>query len=62
MVGAFHMPKLVYTNIRTLLTLPDNEFAAGLGEVIKHGLIRDREYYDWLLSHAGEIEAGISLS
>ena len=57
MVGAFHMPKLVYTNIRTLLTLPDNEFAAGLGEVIKHGLIRDREYYDWLLSHAGEIEA-----
>ena len=41
MVGAFHMPKLVYTNIRTLLTLPDNEFAAGLGEVIKHGLIRD---------------------
>ena len=57
MVGAFHMPKLVYTNIRTLLTLPDNEFAAGLGEVIKHGLIRNREYYDWLLSHAGEIEA-----
>ena len=57
MVGAFHMPKLVYTNIRTLLTLPDNEFAAGLGEVIKHGLIRNREYYDWLLSQAGEIEA-----
>ena len=56
MVGAFHMPKLVYTNIKTLLTLPDNQFASGMGEVIKHGLIRDVEYYDWLLAHADEIE------
>lgn len=51
MVGAFHMPKLVYTNISTLLTLPDNQFSSGMGEVLKHGLIRDREYYDWLLAN-----------
>lgn len=51
MVGAFHMPKLVYTNISTLLTLPDNQFSAGMGEVVKHGLIRDQEYYDWLLEN-----------
>lgn len=57
MVGAFHMPGLVYTNISTLLSLPDCQFAAGMGEVIKHGLIRDRAYYDWLLEHAGEIQA-----
>ena len=57
MVGAFHMPKLVYTNISTLKTLPDCQFAAGMGEVIKHGLIKDLDYYEWLLAHAEEIQA-----
>lgn len=51
MVGAFHMPKLVYTNISTLLSLPDNQFSSGMGEVIKHGLIKDRVYYEWLLEN-----------
>lgn len=44
MVGAFHMPKLVYININTLKTLPEREFNCGLGEIIKHGLIKDRNY------------------
>ena len=57
MVGAFHMPKLVYTNISTLKTLPDCQFSAGMGEVIKHGLIKDKAYYEWLLAHAEEIRA-----
>lgn len=48
MVGAFYMPKLVYININTLITLSDREFHSGLGEVIKHGLILDREYFDWI--------------
>lgn len=52
MVGAFHMPKLVYTNIQTLLTLPEEQFASGMGEIIKHGLIKDREYYLWLSKEA----------
>lgn len=51
MVGAFHMPSLVYSNISTLITLPDREYGAGMGEVLKHGLIKSREYYDWLLTH-----------
>jgi len=51
MVGAFHMPKLVYENVSTLKTLPDEQYSAGMGEVIKHGLIRDRNYYEWLLNH-----------
>lgn len=55
MVGAFHMPKLVYTNIHTLLTLPDEQFSAGMGEVLKHGLIKDREYYEWLLANSEAI-------
>ena len=57
MVGAFHMPKLVYTNVSVLRTLPDNQFSGGMGEVIKHGLIRDREYFDWIAANKKKILA-----
>ena len=49
------MPALVYTSTSSLLTLPDEQFASGMGEIIKHGLIRDREYYAWLTAHADKI-------
>ncbi|MEY8352152.1 3-dehydroquinate synthase [Lachnospiraceae bacterium 54-53] len=55
MVGAFHMPKLVYTNIGALKTLTDEQFSSGLGEVIKHGLIKDLAYYEWLSANASRI-------
>lgn len=48
MVGAFHMPKLVYMNLRVLDTLSDRQFCSGMGEIVKHGLIRDAAYFDWL--------------
>lgn len=48
MVGAFHMPRFVYTNLSTLLSLPKEQFTSGMGEVIKHGLIKDPDYYRWL--------------
>ncbi len=56
MVGAFHQPSLVYINISTLKTLDDRQFASGMGEVLKHGLIKDAGYYEWCLDHMGEIE------
>ena len=56
MVGAFHMPSAVYINLQTLRTLPDEQFACGMGEVLKHGLIRDADYYEWTISHMDEIE------
>ncbi len=55
MVGAFYMPKLVYINISTLTTLSDREYRSGLGEVIKHGLIRDADYYRWILDNRAGI-------
>lgn len=55
MVGAFHMPRLVYMNLGTLLTLPERQFSAGMAEIIKHGLIQDKAYYEWLQDHAEEI-------
>ena len=48
MIGAFHQPKLVLADIDTLDTLPDRELRAGLAEVIKYGLIRDRAFFEWL--------------
>lgn len=48
MVGAFHMPRLVYINIDTLSTLSVRLFNSGFGEIIKHGLIKNREYFDYL--------------
>ncbi len=55
MVGAFHMPKLVYMNLSTLQSLSAREFASGMGEVLKHGLIKDASYYEWLINHFSEI-------
>ncbi|SHJ30044.1 3-dehydroquinate synthase [Pseudobutyrivibrio xylanivorans] len=57
MVGAFKMPKMVYMNIGTLNTLDDDNFACGMGEVIKHGLIADKDFYQWLKDNKDKIEA-----
>ncbi len=57
MVGAFHMPKLVYTNISTLKSLSTRLFNSGLGEIIKHGLIKDNAYYNWLSDNVDKIKA-----
>lgn len=48
MVGAFYMPKLVYINVNTIKTLSERQYHSGLGEVIKHGLIRDKAYFEWI--------------
>ena len=48
MIGAFYQPRLVLADIATLNTLPAREYAAGLSEVIKYGLLGDREFFDWL--------------
>lgn len=55
MVGAFHMPRLVYMNLNVLKTLPDRQFACGMGEIIKHGLIQDSEYLEKLSTYQREI-------
>jgi len=48
MIGAFYQPQLVLADIDTLKTLPPREFSAGMAEVIKYGLMRDAEFFDWL--------------
>ena len=55
MVGAFYMPRLVYMNAGTLKTLDDRQFFSGFAEIMKHGLIKDAAFYEWLLEHMYEI-------
>lgn len=55
MIGAFKMPVLVYSNISTLSSLDDRQFASGMGEVLKHGLIRNADYFVWTISNLYEI-------
>lgn len=55
MVGAFKMPKLVYMNLAVLKTLGDRQFFSGFAEVMKHGLIKDAAFYEWLIENMYEI-------
>jgi len=57
MVGAFHQPVAVIADVATLETLPDRELRAGLAEVIKHGLILDLEFLEWLEKQIGKLLA-----
>lgn len=55
MVGAFYQPKLVYMNLSLLQTLSKDQFASGMAEIIKHGLIKDNDYYLWLRENSTRI-------
>ncbi len=48
LIGAFYQPRLVVCDLETLTTLPKREFIAGMAEVIKYGLIRDRAFFSFL--------------
>ena len=58
MVGAFHQPSLVYINISVLSTLPEEQFASGMGELLKSGLIRDADFYEWTIER---LKSGIRI-
>ena len=55
MIGAFYQPRLVVADLDTLQTLPQNEFRAGLAEVIKYGVISDASLFDYLENNAEKI-------
>jgi len=48
MIGAFHQPRAVVSDVATLDTLPERELRSGLAEVIKHGFALDAEFVEWL--------------
>lgn len=58
LVGAFHQPRLVLADTGALDTLPVRELRAGYAEVVKYGLIRDRDFFEWLEANGAALFAG----
>ena len=56
-IGAFHQPALVLYDTNVLATLPEREVRAGLAEVLKEGLIWDRDFVRWIDAHSEELLA-----
>lgn len=55
LIGSFYQPKLVICDLNFLETLPLREFRSGYGEILKYGLIEDREFFDFLDQNVEEI-------
>ncbi len=56
-LGAFFQPKHVYINVLAVKTLPVKEIISGLGEVIKHGIIKDAKFFDFLMDNVETVKA-----
>ncbi len=57
LIGSFYQPKLVICDLNFLATLPPRELRAGYAEVLKYGLIEDREFFDFLDENVEKIFA-----
>jgi 3-dehydroquinate synthase len=53
--GAFWHPAAVFIDVATLQTLDERQYRAGLVESVKHGLIADKEYFEFIESHLDAI-------
>ena len=58
LVGAFHQPSLVLADTLCLDTLSPRDFRAGYAEVVKYGLIGDRNFFEFLESNWRAVFAG----
>ena len=58
LVGAFHQPALVLADITALQTLPQREMRAGYAEVLKYGVLGDREFFGWCENNGEALLAG----
>ena len=58
LIGAFHQPLQVLADLEILNTLPLRQRASGYAEIVKYGLLGDRDFYDWLDVNVEAIIAG----
>ncbi|GAB4224185.1 MAG: 3-dehydroquinate synthase [Gammaproteobacteria bacterium] len=56
LLGTFTQPKAVFITLSVLTTLPEEEYINAFAEVLKHGLIADRHYFEYVLSHITAIK------
>jgi 3-dehydroquinate synthase len=57
MIGAFHQPEAVFYDLAFLKTLPQHEIRSGFAEVIKHALIHDLDFYNWLQNNINDLDS-----
>jgi 3-dehydroquinate synthase len=57
LIGAFHQPRAVLIETSTLQTLDSRQIKAGLAEIIKHGIIRDKKLFSYIESNLDDILA-----
>lgn len=55
MIGAFHQPVMVVYDVNTLMSLPAREVSSGLAEMVKHGLILDRDFAFWCRENGSKL-------
>jgi len=55
LIGSFYQPSLVISDINFLYTLPKREVICGYGEILKHSLIADKNFFSFLNKHGSEI-------
>jgi 3-dehydroquinate synthase len=55
MIGTFYQPRLVWVDVKTLATLRKRDFISGAAEIIKYGVIRDTELFDFIEKKRDEI-------
>ncbi len=55
MIGSFYQPKLVYIDTSVLSTLDEREIKTGIAEIIKHAVIYDENYFDYLLQNSDKL-------
>ena len=57
LIGAFHPPAIVVADPLTLISLPERAYRAGLAEAVKHGLIADAAYFEWIEANVAALLA-----
>ena len=57
LIGAFYQPGCVVADTAVLKTLGEREFAAGLAEVLKYGVIADADFFSWICDHSAQLVA-----
>ena len=57
LIGAFYQPQCVIADTSVLKTLPERELKAGYAEVLKYGLLGDRDFFNWLDKNGHDVLA-----
>lgn len=56
MIGAFYQPHAVVCDLSVLSTLPENEYLAGLAEIVKYGVIYDEDFFSYMEKNVNAIK------